>query len=56
MIEREDQQIWFELWGFDGFQWEFIADFETKEDAFAYEGPALDLYDYLKVRRAYKET
>lgn len=56
MNEYKDRQVWFELWGFDGFRWEFIADFETKEDAVAYDGPALDLYDYSKVRPAHNET
>ena len=36
MNEYQDQATWFELWGHDGFQWEFIADFDTRDEANGY--------------------
>lgn len=28
--EYQDQEIWFEVYGYDGFRWVFVADFETR--------------------------
>lgn len=49
----EDQAVWFELRGHDGFRWEFIADFDTYEDAEQYDNDHsfdYDQTDIVKVR------
>lgn len=45
---------WFELRGFDGFRWEFIADFDTSKEAHKYarESDVMDYYENYHVRRA----
>lgn len=32
----KEYDTWFELWGADKYQWHFIADFDTREQAEAY--------------------
>ena len=54
MHEYQDQAMWFEVWGYDGIQWQFIADFDTRTDAEQYsrrEPAALEGYGSARVRR-----
>lgn len=34
--EYQDQSVWFEVWEFDGVAWDYVADFDTREDAEAF--------------------
>lgn len=36
MNEYQDQDVRFEVYEDNGFQWEFVADFDTREEAVAY--------------------
>lgn len=29
----QEYDVWFEVYEYDGFQWEFVADFDTREEA-----------------------
>ena len=51
MNEYQDQVTWFELWGFDGFEWEFIADFDALGDALRYDSENDHGYDWTRVQR-----
>lgn len=33
MRELPEYDVWYEVWGFDGFKWEFLADFDTRQAA-----------------------
>jgi len=58
MNEYQDQQIWFELYGFDGVRWEFICDGETRQQMeiiAAAEGPA-DSYEKTRIKRVFGLT
>lgn len=59
MNQDSDQQMWFEVWGFDGFAWQFIADFDTRSDAsrFIYSptSAATD-YDSVRIRRQFGQS
>lgn len=53
-MEIKEYDTWFELYGYDGVQWEFICDGETHEQmaivANAPEGPA-DSYEHFRIKR-----
>lgn len=54
MNEYQDQEVWFELYGHDGeFQWHFIADFDTREEAekYAKTSPVMGEYYNHRIRR-----
>lgn len=36
MNEYQDQETWFEVWMSDEFQWNFMADFDTRPEAESY--------------------
>jgi hypothetical protein len=44
---------WFELWGSDGFNVEFIADFDTREEAEAYDKAYDHGYQETRIKRAF---
>lgn len=54
MNEYQDQIEWFELRGYDGFRWEHVADFTTREDAHEYAqlSDVMAAYENWHVRRA----
>lgn len=46
-----EYDTWFELWGFDGVRWEFVTDFDTREDAELYQ-PVEELgYEQTRIRK-----
>lgn len=53
-MEIKEYDTWFELYGYDGVQWEFICDGETREQMFiiadAPEGPAAS-YEQFRIRK-----
>lgn len=56
MNEYQDQAMWFELWGYDGVQWEFIADFDTREAAHLYDDDPRTVcgsYEQTRIKRVY---
>lgn len=53
MNEHEDQQVWWELWGFDGFRWEFIADFDSRYFAQVHDGENDYGYEQTRIKRVY---
>ena len=52
MNEYQDQSVWYELYGYDGFQWVFVADFDTRDEAEDHmdESEWLE-YEGMRVRR-----
>jgi hypothetical protein len=53
MNEYSDQLTWFELWGWDGFQWEFIADFDTRDQAHRCDEENDFGYDETRIKRVF---
>lgn len=53
MDEYQDQVTWFELWGDNGEGAEFIADFDTREQAETYQAtsPVAAAYDRSRIER-----
>lgn len=46
----DEYDVWYEVWGDDGFRWEFIADFETREEAEEYADQSPVMGDYISYR------
>ena len=53
MNEYQDQDVWFELYGYDGMQKHFIADFDSREEAVDYDLLHDFGYDYTKIYRTH---
>jgi hypothetical protein len=53
MNECQEQQVWFELWGFDGFRWEFIADFDSRVYAERHDQENDYGYEQTRIKRVY---
>lgn len=53
MNEYQDQDVWFELWGFDGLRWEFITHFDTRPDAESYERMLESDYEQHRIKRVF---
>lgn len=54
MNEYQDQDVWFELWGYDGFTWQFLADFDTRAAAHAFKADPMSAaadYEESRIRR-----
>lgn len=53
MDDYQDQDIWFDLMAYDGFQWVFIADFDNRSDALGYAeaSEVLAVYERYAVQR-----
>lgn len=53
MNEHQDQVTWFDLYGYDGFQWEFIASFDDHRAAQIYdlESEVMATYEDSRIRR-----
>lgn len=53
MNEYQDQDVWFEVYGYDGFGWTFIADFDTREEAqrYADTSDVMSTYEDYRVKR-----
>lgn len=49
----EAEAVWYEVRGFDGFHWEFVADFDTREEAhqYAQASDVMGHYENYHVRR-----
>lgn len=51
MDEYSDQDTWYELWGHDGFQWEFVADFDTRSSAEVHAQQTDYGYEQMRIKR-----
>lgn len=53
MNEYQDQDTWFNLYGYDGFMWEYIADFDSREEAeeYADKGDIMSVYENYRIER-----
>lgn len=49
-MEIKEYDTWFELYGDDEFQWHFIADFDTREQAEEYARMSPVMGDYMSHR------
>lgn len=52
MNEYQDQDAWFNLYGYDGFMWVYIADFDSREEAeeYADKGDIMSVYEDYRIQ------
>lgn len=53
MNEYQDQDTWFNLYGYDGFLWAYIADFDSREEAeeYADKSEVMSVYEDYRIKR-----